>query len=159
MNPVKLTPEGYDTLQKEYRELKEVKLPEAVKRLEKARSMGDLKENSEYGASKESLAFVDGRIQEIEEILRRAQVVKNQINSNEVSLGSTVCVDCNGKPDTYCIVGEFEADPLKRKLSHTSPIGTALIGKKVGDTVIVDVPAGKMKYTIVKIQQNPLKKT
>jgi len=155
MNPIKLTPEGYDTLQKEYKELKEIKLPEAVKRLEKARSMGDLKENSEYSASKESLAFVDGRIQEIEEILRRAQVVKNQMNGNEVSLGSTVVVDCNGQPDTYCIVGEFEADPLKKRLSHTSPIGSALIGKKIGDKVIVDVPAGKMRYTIVKIQQNP----
>lgn len=159
MNLVKLTPEGYDTLQKEHRELKEVKLPEAVKRLGKARSMGDLKENSEYSAAKESLAFVDGRIQEIEEILRRAQVVKNQLNGNQVSLGSTVFVDRNGKPDTYCIVGEFEADPMKKKLSHTSPIGSALIGKKIGDTVLVNVPAGKMKYTIVKIQKNPLKKT
>jgi transcription elongation factor GreA len=150
MKKVQLTKEGHESLQKELKELLEKKKPKAVERLQKARSMGDLSENSEYSAAKEELAFVEGRIQEVEEILKQAQIVKNH-HRNEVDVGVKVIVEVNGRKDEFHIVGEFEADPLQKKLSHTSPIGKALLGKKVGDWVEIKVPAGKIKYKIVDI--------
>ncbi len=151
MKKVQLTKEGYDNLQKEYKELVEIKRPYAVERLGKARAMGDLSENSEYSAAKEELAFIEGRIQEIEEILKLAQVVTNHNGNHQVDVGVMVTVEAGGKQEQFNIVGEFEADPLKKKLSHTSPIGKALIGKKVGDFAEVEVPAGKIKYKVVEI--------
>jgi len=147
-----LTKQGFENLKKELEELKSIKRPQAVDRLSKARSMGDLSENSEYSAAKEELAFVEGKIQEIEEILKDAQIVEINNNSNTVQLGSSVIVEINGKKEKFEIVGEFEADPLNKKLSHTSPIGQALTGKKVGDWVEVEVPAGKIKYKVVDIK-------
>lgn len=147
-----LTKDGFVKLQKELEELTNVKRPYAVDRLHKARAMGDLSENSEYNAAKEELAFVEGRIQEIEEILRTVSVVENHNGGSTVEIGSQVNVETNGKTENFQIVGEFEADPLNRKLSHTSPIGQALIGRRTGETVEVDVPAGKMKYKIVEIK-------
>jgi len=147
-----LTKQGFENLKKELEELKSIKRPQAVDRLSKARSMGDLSENSEYSAAKEELAFVEGKIQEIEEILKNAEIVEINNNSNTVQLGSSVIVEINGKKEKFEIVGEFEADPLNKKLSHTSPIGQALTGKKVGDWVEVEVPAGKIKYKIVEIK-------
>lgn len=153
MKSTKLTREGFDNLKKELNELKNVKRPKAVERLSKARSMGDLSENSEYSAAKEELAFIEGRIQEVEEILKIAQIV--DVNNNQdqkVGVGSTVVVENNTEKITFQIVGEFEADPLNKKLSYTSPIGQALIGKKIGDIVEVDVPAGKITYKILEIK-------
>lgn len=152
MKKTQLTKEGYDSLKKEYQELTTVKKPYAVDRLQKARSMGDLSENSEYSAAKEELAFVEGRIQEIEEILKDVEIIENHISGNKVELGTSVIVEVNGTKELFQIVGEFEADPMSKKLSHTSPIGQALIGKKVGEWVEVDVPAGKIKYKIVDIK-------
>ena len=152
MKKTQLTKTGYEAIKKEYEELVSVKRPQAVERLQKARSMGDLSENSEYSAAKEELAFVEGRVQEIEEILKTAEVVENHNGSTHIELGSSVTVQVDGKTELFQIVGEFEADPLNKKLSHTSPIGQALIGKTVGDLVEVDVPAGKIKYKIVDIK-------
>lgn len=147
-----LTKQGYDNLKKELDELKTKKRQQAVDRLSKARAMGDLSENSEYSAAKEQLAFVEGRIQEIEEILKNVEVIENNNQENYIQLGSSVSVEINGKKELFQIVGEFEADPLNKKLSHTSPIGKALIGKKPGDWVEIQVPAGKIKYKIVEIK-------
>ena len=152
MNHVQLTKEGFENLKKELEELIKTKRPYALERLHKARSMGDLSENSEYNAAKEGLAFVEGRIQEIEEILKTAQVVENQNNNHQVEVGTSVLVEIDGKKELFQIVGDFEADPLNKKLSHTSPIGQALVGKKVGDWVEVTVPVGKIKYKIVEIK-------
>lgn len=151
MKKTQLTQEGFDTLKKEYEDLTKVKKPYAVERLHKARSMGDLSENSEYTAAKEELAFVDGRILEIEEILKNVEIVENHLNSNKIELGTSVTVEVNGKKELFQIVGEFEADPMSKKLSHTSPIGQALLGKKRGEWIEVEVPAGKIKYKIVEI--------
>ncbi len=151
MKNTQLTKEGFENLKKELTELTKVKRPYAVERLHKARSMGDLSENSEYTAAKEELAFVEGRIQEIEEILKRVEVVENHNGNNTVEVGTSVTVEVDGKKELFQIVGEFEADPLNKKLSHTSPIGQALVGKKVGDWIEVQVPAGKIKYKIVDI--------
>jgi transcription elongation factor GreA len=152
MKKTQLTKEGFEKLKKEYDELVQVKKPYAIERLGKARSMGDLSENSEYSAAKEELAFVEGRILEIEEILKIVEVVENHNGGNSVEIGSSVIVELNGTKELFQIVGEFEADPMNKKLSHTSPIGKALLTKKVGDWIEVEVPAGKIKYKIVEIK-------
>lgn len=152
MKTTQITKEGFNNLKKELSELIEIKRPKAVERLSKARSMGDLSENSEYSAAKEELAFIEGRIQEIEEILKVAQVVENKNQNQKVAVGSTVVVENNSQKITFQIVGDFEADPLNKKLSCTSPIGQALMGKKTGDIVEVDVPAGKITYKILEIK-------
>lgn len=152
MIQTQLTKQGFENLKKELEELKTVKRPKAVERLSKARAMGDLSENSEYSAAKEELAFVEGRIQEIEEIIKNVEVIDFKNDANSIQLGSTIEVEINGQKDVFQIVGEFEADPLNKKLSYTSPIGQALIGKKKGEIVEVEVPAGKMKYKIIEIK-------
>ena len=152
MKKIQLTREGFENLQKELKDLVENKKPFAVDRLSKARAMEDLSENSEYTAAKEDLSFVEGRIQEVEEILKTAEVVTNHNGNHVVDLGITVTVEADGKRDEFQIVGEFEADPMNKKLSHTSPIGKALLGKKIGDLVEVVIPAGKIQYKILEIK-------
>ena len=153
MSKIQLTKKGYDDLQKEYQDLAKNKRPQAVDRLQKARAMGDLSENSEYSAAKDGLAFVEGRIREIEEILNQAEVVENNhFSRNKIEIGNSVVVETNGKQELFQIVGEFEADPMNKKLSNTSPIGQALMDKKVGDLVEVNIPAGKVQYKIVEIK-------
>ena len=114
--------------------------------------MGDLKENSEYTAAKEELALVEGRIQEINNVLSNAEVTLMYKAGNKIEIGSTVTVDINGQKDTFQIVGEFEADPMNKKLSQNSPIGQALINKKIGDLVEINIPAGKIQYKIIEIK-------
>ncbi len=152
MKKVQLTQHGFENLQKELKELRLSKRPHAINRLGKARAMGDLSENSEYSAAKEDLAFVEGRIREIEEILKNVEVVNNHANGSVVDLGSYVTVEVNGAKEELQIVGEFEADPMNKKLSSTSPIGRALLNKHVGDNVEVEVPDGKMNYKILEIK-------
>jgi len=152
MKKIQLTKNGFEKLKQELEELKTKTKEEVLKRLNQARSMGDLSENSAYSSAKEELNLVEGRIAELEEILKNAQIVEENQNKNTVQVGSSVLVEINGKIEKFEIVGEFEADPLNKKLSHTSPIGKALTGKKVGDWVEVEVPAGKIKYKIVEIK-------
>jgi len=149
---VQITKEGYDKIQSEYKDLIEVKKPYAVDRLGKARSMGDLKENSEYSAAKDELAFVEGRIREIEEILKTVEVINKHSDNSVVELGNFVTVETQGKTEEYQIVGEFESEPMNKKLSSTSPIGKALFNKKIGDVVEVEIPAGKIQYKIITIK-------
>ena len=152
MKKVQLTNQGFEKLKNELEELKNKTKQEVLTRLNQARAMGDLSENSAYSAAKEELNLIDGRITELEEILKNAEIVEGNNNKNMVQLGSSVIVEVNGKKEKFEIVGDFEADPLNKKLSHTSPIGQALTGKKVGDWVEVEVPAGKIKYKIVGIK-------
>ncbi|MFA6532595.1 MAG: transcription elongation factor GreA [Patescibacteria group bacterium] len=152
MPKTQLTQKGYDDLKIEHEDLLKNKKPKAIDRLGKARSMGDLKENSEYSAAKEELAFVEGRIREIEEIINNAQVIENNHVGNLVQVGSSVTVQTDGKSELFQIVGEFEADPMNKKLSQNSPIGMALINKKIGDLVEVNIPAGKIQYKIIEIK-------
>ena len=125
MKNTQLTQEGFQNLESELNELKNTKRPTAVDRLAKARSMGDLSENSEYTASKEELSFIDGRILEIEEILKTAEVVDTKTDNHTVSIGNKIVVQTNDALEEYTIVGEFEADPLNKKLSASSPIAKA----------------------------------
>ncbi len=149
-----LTKQGFENLQKELEELKNQKRPQAVERLSKARSMGDLSENSEYTAAKEELAFVEGRIAEIEEILKNSQIADSPTDDNTIELGETVVVEKNQEKLTFTIVGEYEADPMNGKISINSPLGKSLISRKVGETVETETPAGKIIYKILEIKKN-----
>lgn len=146
-----LTKEGLAQLKAEYEELVQVKRPAVVRRLSDARSLGDLSENSEYAAAKQDLVFIDGRISELEEIIRMAKVITNH-GKSRVDVGCRVTLHVNGKKDVYTVVGEWEADPKEKKISHESPLGRALMGKKAGDAVEVEAPAGKILYKILHIE-------
>lgn len=152
MKKVQLTQEGLEKLQQEYKELKEIKRPTAVERLQRARAMGDLKENSEYSAAKEDLALVEGRLQELENILKDVEITDHHTGNQIVEIGNSVTVEHDGITEIFSIVGEFEADPMNKKLSHTSPIGQALLGKQVGEIVEIKVPAGKAVYKVLNIE-------
>ncbi len=146
---IQITEEGLVRLQSELRELTDVKRPQVVERLSTARAMGDLSENNEYAQAKDELSFVDGRITELEDVLREAVVAKKQSNGT-VALGSRVTVKNQGE-HVFHVVGEWEADPAQKMISHKSPLGLALLGKKVGDKIEVEAPAGKIIYTVLKI--------
>lgn len=149
---IQLTESGFEKLKGELEDLVDNKRPAAVDRLSQARSMGDLSENSDYHQAKEQLEFIDGRISELESVLNQAVVVKGEHSTKEVGVGAKVKVSIKGKEHAFNIVGEWEADPKEKKISHESPLGKALIGRKVGETVEVDAPAGKVEYTIVGIE-------
>lgn len=151
--PIQVTQKGLDELQKEYDELVNTKRPQLVDRLSNARSQGDLSENSDYHNAKDELEFLDGRIAELEDVLKNAVVMSDANGvANGVSVGTKVTVQTNGNQKTYHIVGEWEADPVKLKISHASPLGQALLGKKVGEQVEVDAPAGKIVYEVLSIE-------
>ena len=147
-----LTKEGLAELKKEMDTLTKVKRPDVLSRVTQARNMGDLAENAEYGAAREELSFIDGRIDELEELLKNAVVIReSSAVSRAVKLGSTVTLHTKGKKETFTVVGEWEADPKERKISYESPLGKVLIGKKVGEKVEVEAPAGKITYTISSV--------
>ena len=150
---VYLTKEGLEKIQKELEQLKSKTRPETVDRLSLARIQGDLSENNEYTSAKEDLAFIDSRIEELEELLLRVVLIdEKQDYDGMVSLGCRVTVNLENDEHLYHIVGEWEADPVQKKVSHSSPLGQALIGRKVGDEVEFEAPAGKVLYKIVKIE-------
>lgn len=149
---LKLTKQGLEDLKKELSELVNVKRPKLVDRLSNARSQGDLSENSDYQSAKEELEFLDGRIDELTEVIKNATVVSTDGNGSGVGIGTKVTVKVNGKETMFNIVGEWEADPMNKKISHDSPLGLALLGKKPGDTAEVEAPAGKIMYEILDIE-------
>ncbi|MCL5435364.1 MAG: transcription elongation factor GreA [Patescibacteria group bacterium] len=149
-----LTKEGLQELKKEFEKLSKTKRPDVLSRVSQARSMGDLSENAEYVAARDELSFIDGRIDELEELLKQAVIIaeSGSKNSNHVvKLGSKVTLTVKGKKEDFMVVGEWEADPQEKKISHESPLGKALIGKKIGEKVEVEAPAGKVLYTIVSV--------
>ena len=117
-----------------------------------ARENGDLSENAEYTAAREKQSRVESRIAEIEEILQGAQIIASD-GDGTVSLGDTVEVELDGKTMTFDVVGTIEADPLNGKISHESPLGSALMGKHIGDEVTVKTPKGEKVYVVKKIKQ------
>jgi transcription elongation factor GreA len=147
-----LTQEGYQNIKEELDTLKNKTRPNVVERLALARQQGDLSENSEYTSARDDLAFIDGRMEELEDILKNAVVVEEKKGpKGEVCLGCKVTVKTNGNETVYHIVGEWEANPAQKKVSHTSPLGQALIGRKAGEEVEFEAPAGKIVFNIVKI--------
>jgi len=151
-NDIKVTKQGLVELKAEMAELRDVKRPHLVERLSNARSQGDLAENSDYQSAREELEFLDGRIDELEEVLKNAAVVSTAGNGHSVGVGTKVTVKVNGKQTVFDIVGEWEAYPMNKKISHDSPLGVALLGKSVGDKAEVEAPAGKVSYEILAIE-------
>lgn len=151
-NKIHLTKEGKEKLEKELKFLMEEKRPKLVERLSLARAAGDLSENNDYVTAKEELEFIDSRISEIEEALTGAILINQEgKKSSSVCLGSRVLVQNGKTSNEYCIVGEWEADPASKKISQSSPLGKALLGKRVGEKIEVEVPAGKIVYKILSI--------
>ena len=150
--PTYLTQEGAKKLQVELAELTGPRREELARRLRSAIQMGDLSENADYHKAKEDQAFLEGRIQEIEAVLRTAFVVEKS-SSDVVSVGCTVTVqEENLDPETYYLVGAKEADPRNGKISNESPIGRALMDHKAGDIVEAETPGGKIRFKILKIE-------
>jgi transcription elongation factor GreA len=148
-----LTKEGFEKIKEELRVLQEETRPRVVDRLAHARQQGDLSENQEYTAAREELAFVDGRIEELLQILENASVVKGKNGPSEtVDIGCRVTVHNGQGEHVYHIVGEWEANPVEKKVSHSSPLGKALIGRKVGEEVEFEAPVGKVLFNILKIE-------
>ena len=147
-----LTQEGYDALTLELKQLKEVKRKKAIDRLKKAREMGDLSENSEYVAAKEELSFIESRILEIEDKIKKAQVANHDSATQKVEIGSRVTVISEENKETYMIVGDLETDITAGKLAYTSPLGKALMGKKRDEEFVVKAPVGLITYKIISIQ-------
>lgn len=150
---VLLTSEGFLELENELNDLKLNKRPEVIKALKEARALGDLSENADYDAARNEQAQLEGRIRELEYKLENCKIVDKKKNKDIVELGSTVTVEyiADKEKDEYKIVGSLEADPLNNKISNESPIGSAIIGKKVKDVVSVVSPNGDYEVKIVKI--------
>jgi transcription elongation factor GreA len=147
-----LTPEGAAKLRAELSELTGPRREELAQRLRSAIQMGDLSENADYHKAKEDQAFLEGRIQELEAVLRTAVIVE-KTQSDVVAVGSTVTVqEDNFSPETYYIVGAKEADSRNNKISNESPIGKALMDHKVGDVVEAETPGGKIRFKILKVE-------
>jgi len=151
-NNIKITKAGLEALKKELAELSNVKRPKLVDRLSYARQQGDLSENSDYQSAKEELEFLDGRIEELAGVIKVAAVVDDSKKSGGVAVGTKVTLKVNGKESTFHMVGDWEADPVNKKISDSSPLGLALVGKKVGDKAEVAAPAGKVVYEILAIE-------
>ncbi|MBQ6035873.1 MAG: transcription elongation factor GreA [Lachnospiraceae bacterium] len=150
-----LTASGAAKLQEELRELKEVRRAEIAQKIKEARAQGDLSENAEYDAAKEEQGEIEARINELQDILEHADVITDEVDLSRVFIGSIVTVhDIEFDEDLdMMIVGSTEANSLQNRISNESPLGQALIGAKVGDTVEVSAPAGTFSYQILKIQK------
>lgn len=159
-----VTKEGLENMQKELDELRSVKRAEVAQRLKEAIAMGDLSENSEYDEAKNAQAFLEGRIQQLEQQIRTAQVIEKG-TKNRVDVGSTVVIEemkehvqetkkTKETEETVTIVGSTESNPFEGLISNESPVGRALVGAKAGDIVEVDAPNGVLKYKVIEIKDN-----
>lgn len=147
----KLTKEGLEELEQELKQLKELR-PQITEQIKTARELGDLSENDEYASAREEQARAEGRITEIEHILQNYELLDGK-KTSIIRLGSVVVLETADKKEvTYSIVDSIEVDPVERKISDESPIGQALLGKKVGASVEIELPAGKKLYTVKSVK-------
>ncbi|MFZ5932204.1 MAG: transcription elongation factor GreA [Pseudomonadota bacterium] len=155
MERIPMTANGFESLETEVRHLKTVERPAIIKAISSAREHGDLSENAEYHAAKERQSYVEGRLMELEDKISRAQVIDvAKLSGKDVKFGATVKLldeDTEGEI-TYQVVGEIEADVKAGRISITSPLGRALIGKKIGDAVEVNTPGGGKSYEILSVK-------
>ncbi len=153
-NETYLTPEGKERLKTELEDLKGPQREKLSKRLRSAIEMGDLSENADYHKAKEDQAFLEGRIQELQYILGNAIIIEDDGKPKDiVSVGAHVTIqEDEYPPETYHVVGAKEADPPNGKISHASPIGSALLDHRVGETVEAEAPGGTIKFKILKIE-------
>jgi len=149
-----LSQASYDKLRAEYEDVKNKKIPEVAERINEAKQQGDLSENAEYHQAKEDMAWAQGRLLELEQLLARAVIIDQggKAPGGAVAVGGTVLVEINGKKKEYTIVGPQEADPLGGKISNESPLGEAFIGRKAGEKIEVATPAGKQIYKIIEVK-------
>jgi transcription elongation factor GreA len=153
--PVYLTEEGLQKIKEELEHLTTTRRREVAQMIAEAKAEGDISENAGYDEAKTAQGFLEGRIRELENILKRAQVIKEgEVAANVVAIGRTVIVRENGTDfdETYTIVGSLEADPLNGRISNESPIGKALLGKKVGAKVLVNSPGGEITFKIIRVE-------
>jgi len=151
---IPITKKGYEALQAELERLKKVERPKNIKEIEEARGHGDLSENAEYHAAKERQSHIQGRIRDVEHKLAEAQIIDtSKLSTEKVVFGATVTVkdSQNGKEQRYMLVGQDEGDLKNGKISVQSPVGRALIGKRVGDMCEVQTPAKKVEYEVLNI--------
>jgi transcription elongation factor GreA len=146
-----LTQEGLLKLNEELKVLVNEKRKEVIERIREAAAHGDLSENADYAQAREEQSFIEGRIQEIEDMIKNAEIITASTQHSTVTIGSTVKVKTNGSEKAYAIVGSNEANPGEGKISNESLVGRALLGRKVGDTVKVTAPAGEVEYQIIAI--------
>lgn len=155
MDEIFLTPEGLEETKKELANLKTVERLKVAKMIGEAKSYGDLSENSEYDAAKTKEAQLEQKILELEDRIKRAKIIsKASLNTDVISIGSKVTLwdEEFDENVTYTLLGAVDSDPLNGIISNVSPLGSAILGKKVGDEVVVDAPAGKAIYKVVKIE-------
>jgi len=146
-----LTPEGLQKLQDELKVLINEKRKEIIERIREAAAHGDLSENADYAQAREEQSFIEGRIAEIEDIVKNAEIITTNSHHSEVSIGSTIRLKINDEERKYTIVGSNEANPNEGKISNESPVGKGLLGKKVGDKFKINTAAGEMTYEIQSI--------
>lgn len=147
-----ISQEGLKKIKEELDQLKNIDRPDVIDRIAKARDLGDLSENAEYHDAREKQSFIEGRIQEIEAIIKNAVIIKSK-KSDTVQIGSTVHAECdNGMNIKYQIVGQSEANPAEGKISHESPLGKAFLGKGIGHEFELKIPAGAIKCKINNIE-------
>ena len=147
-----ITKEGLEKLKEELEYLKKEKMPEVVERIARAKELGDLSENAEYQDAKDEQGFIAGRIAQLESLITKSEVIRENTSKEIVNIGSTIKVLCGGKEFQYTIVGSNEADPSKGLISNESPIGRAFLGCKIGDKVTVRVPKGDMECEVLEIK-------
>jgi transcription elongation factor GreA len=153
MEEIFLTPVGFRKLEEELEYLKTVRRREVAERIRQAKEFGDLSENSEYEDAKNEQAFVEGRIRELEVLLRNARVIAENGSNGIVEIGSRVRLRDlgTGEEFEFQIVGSAEADPTQNRISHKSPVGQAVLGRRPGEVVEVQTPGGRAVYEIVQI--------
>ena len=149
--PTYLSKDGLDKLRTELEEMTSVKRPEVAQRIHDAKEHGDLSENAEYEDAKNEQAFVEGRIQTLQALIKNATIIDENHSTDHVQIGSTVKVESDDGAESFTIVGSTEARPTEGRISNESPVGRALLGKKKGEKVLVKVPAGDFTYKIVSI--------
>lgn len=144
--------DGLDKLTQELADREGSIRAEIAKRILEAKELGDLSENAEYAEAREAQGMNEGRIQELQEILRSASIIDSKHQNKTVAVGSTVSVKFNGNTKAFTIVGPAESNPVQGFISNESPLGMAFMGKNKGDELEVTVPSGKMKYKILEIK-------
>lgn len=151
---IPITREGLEALRQEYEYLVKHRRPEIARIIQEASEHGDIRENAAYDAAKHDQAFIEGRIREIEELLKRVELIEEPTDGDRsvVRVGSTVTIEIDGELETYTIVGAIEAKPSAGRISNESPVGKALLGHRAGETVTIQTPNGQITARIVKVE-------
>jgi transcription elongation factor GreA len=150
--PSYLSREGLAKIRGELEAMTNVRRAEVAARIHDAKEHGDLSENAEYEDAKNEQAFVEGRIQTLEALIKNATIIDEHHSTDHVQIGSTVEVESGDGPEHFTIVGSAEANPVAGRISNESPVGRALLGKRKGEKIVVKVPAGDFTYKIVSIR-------